>query len=124
MRIMPNVYSRNSTRISNRLRKEDKSNEQFERMIAQLDLMDLIALKLEMSARVVKGKLYGVPFLKILPKICERAAIEYAFEQSDRACEGALMLSIPPKRYRRLTDKYGLYYNAHKRTGKSRRDPR
>ena len=45
--------------ISNKLKSEGKTNEAFEVMLNNLHLEDIIALKLELSARMVKNKLYG-----------------------------------------------------------------
>ena len=45
--------------ISSKLKSEGKTNEAFEVMLNNLHLEDIVALKLELSARMVKNKLYG-----------------------------------------------------------------
>jgi hypothetical protein len=57
----PNIekgFSKNRT-FSSELRKEGKSSEAFEIMLAALTLEEVIGLKLESSMRFTNGKLYG-----------------------------------------------------------------
>jgi len=56
--------------ISNKLRKEGKSSEEFEILFNNLSLEEVIALKLEASSRFgLKGKLYGLPIWYSLKNI-------------------------------------------------------
>jgi len=47
--------------ISNKLRKENKSNDEFENMLNCLDLEECIGLKLELASKAAGGKLFGLP---------------------------------------------------------------
>ncbi len=47
--------------ISNKLKKERRSNDEFEIMLSSLTLEEVIALKLELSTKPVSNRLYGIP---------------------------------------------------------------
>ena len=46
--------------VSRKLRKEGKSSEEFEAMLSALTLEDIIALRLEVAARLTRGKIHGI----------------------------------------------------------------
>ena len=57
--------------ISRVLKSKGKSCEEFEQMLSALSFEEIIALKLELSAKMTKGKLFGFPIwnlFRILPK--------------------------------------------------------
>ena len=64
--------------LSKSLRKEKKSNEEFEIMLCNLTLEELIGLKLEVAARAVKHKLYGLRIYDRIGKICRNGIFKYA----------------------------------------------
>ena len=47
--------------MSNKLKKERRSNDEFEIMLSNLTLEEVVALKLELSTKPVSGRLYGIP---------------------------------------------------------------
>ena len=48
--------------LSNKLRKEGKSSEEFEILFNNLSLEEVIGLKLELASKFgLKGKMYGLP---------------------------------------------------------------
>ena len=47
--------------LTNKLRSDNRSNEEFEVMINNLSLEEVIALKLELSSTRFGFKLYGIP---------------------------------------------------------------
>ena len=55
--------------ILNKLKKEKKINKEFESIISNLSLEDIIALKLELSTKPVGNRLYGLPIWDNLVKI-------------------------------------------------------
>jgi hypothetical protein len=65
------VYSKHS--LSKKLKEEGKSSDEFEFYIGRLSLEELIALKLEVSARMLGGKLYGFNIWSAMPKIAKDA---------------------------------------------------
>jgi hypothetical protein len=61
------VYSKHS--LSKKLKEEGKSSDEFEVWVGRLTIEELIALKLEVSARILGGKLYGFNLWSAMPKI-------------------------------------------------------
>ena len=53
--------------VARKLRKDKKTTEEFEVMLGNLSLEEVVALKLELSGKIIKGKLYG--FQKLLKKL-------------------------------------------------------
>ena len=62
--------------VSRKLRKEGKSSEEFEAMLSALTLEDIIALRLELAARMTRGKIHGILLWKSLPDIIKEATIK------------------------------------------------
>jgi len=80
--------------ISSKLRTENKTNDEFEVMVASLTLEEIIALKLEISARAVNQKLYGFDLWKKIPQIAKEAILNYAYSATRTKNELAAFLGI------------------------------
>ena len=65
--------------LSNKLRQEKRSNDEFEVMISNLTLEEVIGLKLELSTKPVNGRLYGFPLWFNLTDIVRDAILKYAY---------------------------------------------
>jgi hypothetical protein len=83
-RIKRKFPKRNFTKVKNYsisrvLRKQNKTNTEFEIMLAGISLEDIIALKLELAAKNAGGYLYGIPFWKVLPTIIKEASLKFAY---------------------------------------------
>ena len=87
--------------ISKKLKREYKITEDFEVMLNSLSLEELIALKLELSTKIVKGKLYGLNIYKILPLIAKDAALKYAISACKTKKSAAAFLGITYRRLKR-----------------------
>lgn len=85
--------------ISNKLKQERKITEDFEVMLNNLSLEEIIALKLEVATKVIKGKLYGTNIYHTLPLIARDAAVKYAISACRSKKSAAAFLGIT---YRRL----------------------
>jgi len=92
--------------ISKKLRKEFKSSEEFEVMLNNLSLEDIIALKLEISARVMGGYLYGMPIWKSIKYITEDAILKFALSATRTRAEAMRLLGLRRINYRGLQFKY------------------
>ena len=64
--------------ISKKLTKEQKSNDEFEVMLNNLSLEEVIALKLELAAKSAGGAVYGIPIWRSLKYVVEDAILKYA----------------------------------------------
>ena len=80
--------------ISNKLQKDKRTNDEFEIMINSLSLEEVIALKLELSTRSLRGKFYGFPIWKSLPEITRDAVLKYALSATRSKKEAARFLGI------------------------------
>ena len=80
--------------ISNKLQKDKKINDEFEVMINSLTLEEVIALKLELSTRSLRGKFYGFPIWKSLPELTRDAVLKYALSATRSKKEAARFLGI------------------------------
>ena len=68
--------------ISNKLRKEKKITEEFEIMLSSMTLEDIIALRLELAAQAVNGKLYGQNIWRSIPDIVKEAVLKYSYSSA------------------------------------------
>lgn len=75
--------------ISKKLREENKSNDYFEIMLGNLPLEDVIALKLEISYRIIGMPLHGIPIWKSIPLIAKDALLKFVLSITSSKKEAA-----------------------------------
>ena len=80
--------------ITKKLRKDKKSNEEFELMLNNLSLEELIALKLELSTVTVANRLYGIPLWSNITNIVQDAIIKYALSATRTQQEAMRFLGL------------------------------
>tara|TARA_Y100000593_G_scaffold94591_1_gene194477 strand:+ start:3069 stop:3434 length:366 start_codon:yes stop_codon:yes gene_type:complete len=99
--------------ISKKLKKENKITEEFEIIIDNLSLEDIIALKLELSAKLFKGKLYGFSLYKAIVDIAKDAVLKFAISATNSKRMAAFMLGISYRQLKYLQKKKNLenYFN-------------
>ena len=95
--------------ISKKLKREKLITEDFEVMLNNLSLEEIIALKLELASKVVKGKLYGFNIYNSLPAIAKDAAIKYAISACKTKKTAAAFLGISYRRLKQLQREYNVY---------------
>ena len=78
--------------ISSKLKQTNKITKEFEVMLGSLSLENVIALRLELAARPVKGKFY-LPLHKALIPIIKQAAVYFASSVADKY--SILFVTIP-----------------------------
>jgi len=84
----------NNFSISKKLREEGKISDQFEVMLNNLTLEELISLKLELASKIMRGNMFGFPIIKSLPAIVRDALINFALSATKNASEAASLLGI------------------------------
>jgi hypothetical protein len=94
--------------ISRILKKENKITDQFEAMLASLDLEDIIALKLELAASSVKGKLFGFPIWNSAFYIVKESLIKFSLSSTTSQKEAANLLGISLSELRRNIKKFNI----------------
>jgi len=95
--------------ISKKLKRERKITEDFETMLGGLSLEEIIALKLELASKILKGKLYGLNIYYTLPMIAKDAAVKYAISACKTKKSAAAFLGITYRRLKQLQSEYNIY---------------
>ena len=92
--------------VSRKLRKEGKSSEEFEAMLSALTLEDIIALRLELAARLTQGKIHGILLWKSLPDLIKDAAIKAAMGVTKTRKDATRILGISERNFKKAVKKY------------------
>ena len=92
--------------IASKLRKEHKSNDEFETMFNALSLEEAIGLKLELAAKAAGDKLYGMPLWNSLNDITKEAVFKYSLSATRTKKEAASFLGISLKSFHKLQKKF------------------
>lgn len=102
------IGKNNEYSISYVLKKQSRSNDDFEVMLNNLTLEEVIALKLELAGRILKNKPYGLQIWKFLPYMIKDAVLKYALCASKSQLDAADFLGLPPKRLRKLIQDFKI----------------
>ena len=94
--------------LSQKLRKEGKSNEAFEIMLSALTLEELVGLKLECSSRLTSGKLYGFNLWSNVVDITKEALYNAVVSITDTNKEATRILGISGQTFKSLKRKYNM----------------
>ena len=89
-----------------KLREDGKSTEDFEIMLNNLSLEEVIGLKLELASKVFGGKPYGLPIWKSMKEIVQDAVLKYTLSACRSKKEAARFLGINTSNFRALVKKY------------------
>ena len=95
--------------ISNKLKKDGKSSEEFEILFNNLSLEEVIGLKLELASKSsFNGKLYGLPIWYSIPNIVRDAMLKYALSATRSKREAARFLGLNEFGLKRIIKKYKI----------------
>ena len=95
--------------ISNRLRKQGKSSEEFEIIFNALSLEEAIGLKLELTAKSsFNKKLYGLPLWYSIPNIVKDAVLKYALSATRSKREAARFLGLNELSMKKTINRYKI----------------
>ena len=92
--------------ISNKLRKENKCHDEFEVMLNNLTLEEIIGLKLELAAKAAGGYLYGIPIFSAIPYLVKDAILKYAYSATRTQWEAMRLLGLTENTFQNLKKKY------------------
>jgi hypothetical protein len=101
-------FSEEYNSISEKLRDEQRSNDEFEVMLATLTMEEVIGLRLELAAAAVDGKLYGFKLWQHIPNIAREAVLLYTVSAAKSRNEAASFLGIKKEQFRTLIKKFGI----------------
>lgn len=111
-KVNPNRYLQISTRrwssLLKKLRKEGKINEEFEILLNNLSLEEVIAIKLELSSRTNGSPLYGLPLWSSLNNIVQDAVLKFAISTTLTSSEAARFLGLDQKNLYPLIKKFHI----------------
>ena len=96
--------------ISNVLRKQGKSTDEFEVMFNKLSLEEVIGLKLELANRAAGGYLYGLPIWHAIPDLVKDAVLKFASTATKTKGEAARFLGINIQQFNKLNKRYRINY--------------
>lgn len=94
--------------LSKKLKKENKTSEQFEIMLNSLTLEEIIGLKLEIAYRSAGAALFGLPLWYNMINIAREAILMYAVSacRSDR--DAARLLGINREEFKQNVNLYNI----------------
>lgn len=94
--------------ISAKLKEDGRSNDEFEIMLGRLTIEELIALKLEVTARSLNDKLYGFNLWTTVPTMARAALVHYAYTGTRTKGEMRSFLGIDGKILKKILEDYKL----------------
>jgi DNA-binding protein Fis len=93
--------------LSKKLRREDRSSDDFEVMLSQLSLEEVIGLKLELATKTLNGRQFGLPVWRSLHPIVKDAVLKWIFSASRTQASAASYLGLNMAEYKKIIKKYG-----------------
>ena len=96
--------------IITQLRKKGKSTEEFEVMLNNLTLEEIIGLKLELANRAAGGYLYGMPIWQAIPDLVRDAVLKFAATAAKTKGEAARFLGISQQEMEKFNRRYKIRY--------------
>ena len=108
---MVNVSTKKTNKFKNYsfisiLKEKRKINDDFLNTLSSLSIEEIIAVKLELSARLTKHKFYNFPLWKAIPAICKDAILKFVLSACESKRDGARMLGIDIREFDRLLKRY------------------
>jgi len=94
--------------IANRLKSEGKINERFEILLSSLTLEEIIGLRLELAAKTVNYKLYGMNLWYSIEDIVRDGVLKYVYSAARTKGEAASFLGIDKSAFKKLLKKYNI----------------
>jgi len=90
------------------MKRQGKITEDFENQLSSLTIEEIIALKLEVASKAVKGKFYGFPLYFSLPSITKEAVFKWAVSICDTKSSAARLLGISLTRFNQIYKKLDI----------------
>tara|TARA_R110000744_G_scaffold131364_1_gene239451 strand:- start:154 stop:528 length:375 start_codon:yes stop_codon:yes gene_type:complete len=94
--------------IANKLKTEKKIDERFEILLSSLTLEEIIGLRLELAARTVNHKLYGINLWHSVQDVVRDGVLKYAYSASRTKGEAASFLGVDISVFKKLLKKYNV----------------
>ena len=88
------------------LREEGKVDSRFLDKVSELTIEELIAIKLEHSAKLMSGKLYNFPLWYTLPYMVRDALMNFVDRNCKTKADMSNVLGIPYNEFQQIYRKY------------------
>ncbi len=95
--------------IINKLKDQDKLNDSILIYINSLSLEDIIAVKLELSTKLLDNRLYGFDIWNKMNLITKEAVLKFALSATKTKTDAARFLGLTPQNFRRACNNYNIY---------------
>ena len=90
------------------LRREGKINKNFLSTLDNVTIEELIAIKLELSARAAGGYLYGFPLISSIEHMVKEGIYRFALSCTKSKKEAARCIGLTPREFRHRMKKYDI----------------
>ena len=94
--------------LKNKLKKEKKIDDNFEVILSNLTLEEIIGLKLELSSQYINNKLYNFTIWNSLYYICREAALMYTLSACRSIKDASSLMGISENDFRKEIKKYQI----------------
>ena len=94
--------------IINKLKDNNKVNDQVLVLINNLSLEDIIALKLELSSKMLKNRMYGFDIWRNSKYIVQEAMLKFAISATKSKKDAARFLGLDYTNFSKLVKKFGV----------------
>jgi hypothetical protein len=97
--------------LKNKLRKDKKIDNNFELILSNLTLEEIIGLKLELSSEYINNRLYNIPIWNSTYYICREAVLKYALSACRSVKDAASLMGISESDFRKEIKKFQIKIN-------------
>ena len=94
--------------IINKLKDQNKLNDQVLTCISNLTLEDVIAIKLELSTNLLNHRLYGLDIWNKMTNITKEAVLKFSLSVTKNKTDAARFLGITQQNFRRACKNYNI----------------
>ena len=94
--------------IINKLKDQNKLNDHMIACLNNLSLEDLIAVKLEISTKLLNHRLYGLDIWNKMPAITKEAILKFSLSVTKNKTDAARFLGITQQNFRRACKNYNI----------------
>ena len=94
--------------LKNKLERDNKINQEFNILLNNLTLEEIIGLKLELSSEYINNKLYNINIWKSTYYICREAVLKYALSSCRSIRDAASLMGISESLFRKEIKKFKI----------------
>ena len=94
--------------LKNQLQADNKIDNDFELILNNLTLEEIIGLKLELSSSYINNRLYNIPIWNNIYYICKEAVLKYALSSCRSIRDAASFIGISESDFRKELKKFQI----------------